>query len=290
MKPDKGALGIGIKVIPPQEDEPLPQQPCIVQEYIQSYLYRGFKFDFRIYCLVIWETGPLIYVYRDGVARVCSAPSTEHSIFSQLTNTAVNRANPGTTLESITRSVPEVLADLGQSPEVIEGIWNQIDDAVVFSVLSGLTRIQAGMRSCPRLKFDLYPRCFHLLGFDVLLDVNLKPWVLEVNYRPSLDWGTAQEHDMKVALIEDVARLVLPSPEFDAVIDHRNDHAAMQGGVQQELYTDKGLEKQLRAARIQAERTITKFKKVYPLPEPSVKWTGVLEAANRLAFTRTYRG
>mmetsp|Transcript_37470 Transcript_37470/g.74309 ORF Transcript_37470/g.74309 Transcript_37470/m.74309 type:complete len:732 (-) Transcript_37470:138-2333(-) len=31
------------------------------------------------------------------------------------------------------------------------------------------------------------PRCFQLLGIDVLLDENLQPWLLEVNGRPSMD-------------------------------------------------------------------------------------------------------
>lgn len=33
-------------------------------------------------------------------------------------------------------------------------------------------------------------KCFHLIGFDVLIDSNLKPWILEINANPSLDITT----------------------------------------------------------------------------------------------------
>jgi hypothetical protein len=290
LKPDKGALGIGIKVIPPHGDEPVPPEPCVLQEYIQSYLYRGVKFDFRIYCLVIWESGPLVYVYRDGIARLCSAPSTEQSRFGQLTNTAVNITNPNVTAESITRSVAEVLGDLGQKPEIINRIWNQIDDAVVFTILSGFTRMQADLRAYPALKFDLYPRCFQLLGFDVLLDEDLKPWVLEVNYRPSLDWGTQQEHDLKVKLIEDVLNLALPRREFDEAIDSRNSRNPSSGDTGTQPLGDQALDAALRKAKVEAEKSATQFKKVYPVAGSKNKWADVVQGATRLFFDKVYRG
>lgn len=30
-------------------------------------------------------------------------------------------------------------------------------------------------------------KCFHILGFDILIDKDLQPWILEVNANPSFD-------------------------------------------------------------------------------------------------------
>jgi len=38
--------------------------------------------------------------------------------------------------------------------------------------------------------------CFDLLGFDILIDSNLKPWLLEVNLSPSLN--TDSPLDLKI--------------------------------------------------------------------------------------------
>jgi len=49
---------------------------------------------------------------------------------------------------------------------------------------------------------------FELYGFDILIDADLKPWVLEVNVCPSLISASPLDRKIKTALISDIMHLV----------------------------------------------------------------------------------
>ena len=46
--------------------------------------------------------------------------------------------------------------------------------------------------------------CFELYGFDVLLDNDLKPWLIEINASPSMTANTPTDYETKLSLLEDV--------------------------------------------------------------------------------------
>lgn len=50
--------------------------------------------------------------------------------------------------------------------------------------------------------------CFELLGFDVLIDENLKPWLLEVNLSPSLNTDSALDLKIKGNMLADLFTMV----------------------------------------------------------------------------------
>jgi tubulin polyglutamylase TTLL6/13 len=50
--------------------------------------------------------------------------------------------------------------------------------------------------------------CFEVLGFDVFLDENLKPWILEVNHEPSFATEAAIDFKVKKSLISDTIKLL----------------------------------------------------------------------------------
>ena len=52
--------------------------------------------------------------------------------------------------------------------------------------------------------------CSRLLcryGYDILIDANLKPWLIEVNACPSLTANTAEDYALKMRLLHDTITL-----------------------------------------------------------------------------------
>lgn len=51
-------------------------------------------------------------------------------------------------------------------------------------------------------------RCFELYGFDVMLDANLKPWLIEVNGSPSMTANTPTDRRLKTGLLDDTLTII----------------------------------------------------------------------------------
>ena len=62
-------------------------------------------------------------------------------------------------------------------------LWSRIYDVV----LKGLIAVDGPVQSQLK-KLGSRNNCFELLGFDILIDTDLKPWLMEVNLSPSLAW------------------------------------------------------------------------------------------------------
>jgi hypothetical protein len=85
---------------------------------------------------------------------------------------------------------------------------------------------------------DAQANCFELLGFDVMVDRQLKPWLIEVNSSPSLACETPLDMHVKGALVRDLLQLDDPL-DFDrrallqvSEATHHSDHGwAMCTGV-----------------------------------------------------------
>lgn len=221
IKPDNGSLGAGITIL----EKNMSYQPSvylsIAQEYIESFLVNNTKFDLRVYCLVASIDPLRIYVYRGGVARFCSKPvdnDDDKSVFSQITNTAVNRNNPELAgIESITRMVNDVFKEMHDKYNVdIDALWKRIDKVITLTVLAAYGYFSSGEEKfCPSCG---YPRCFQIFGFDVLIDQSLNPHILEVNYRPSLETDTESEKMMKRDMLSAAMQIAAPLNDVQTFI------------------------------------------------------------------------
>jgi hypothetical protein len=54
-------------------------------------------------------------------------------------------------------------------------------------VVKSIISIESSLFNCFNSKVPYKNNCFEVLGYDVLIDDNLKPWLLEVNLSPYLN-------------------------------------------------------------------------------------------------------
>jgi hypothetical protein len=222
IKPDGGSLGKGIEIVEPDAQDPVrPEYLHVAQEYLESRLIEGFKFDLRLFVLIS-SIDPLeVYVYRDGLVRVCAEKYGTASPFAQLTNTAVNKKNTDVRIEHITRRISGVFREM-ETDEKITALWTKIHQLVALTVIAVFPYLKDGVNR--RREVEPSFKCFQIFGFDVLLDPDLTPHLIEVNYRPSLSWDTSGECFLKRQMLIDACAIVLadtaPNPDVDS---SRND-------------------------------------------------------------------
>ena len=58
-----------------------------------------------------------------------------------------------------------------------------IEEVIIKAILS----VESPLASAARMFIPNRGNCFEVFGFDILVDEDLRPWVLEVNLSPSLD-------------------------------------------------------------------------------------------------------
>ena len=115
-----------------------------------------------------------------------------------LTNYCINK----TSLDYVNPTDEEILLDNQGSKRTLESLWDTLRsdeerDIDVEELKEGVAAacgkvcqiyapmIEHGLTQLTN-KMELGGKPFHILGLDVLIDENLKPWVLEVNDNPSL--------------------------------------------------------------------------------------------------------
>jgi hypothetical protein len=203
MKTIGMSRGRGIKLVSSIDDVTY-SVPVVVQQYVdRPLLLAGRKFDLRLYVCVT-QFNPLeAFLSSIGFARMAPSPYSLDAgkytdLTVHLTNTAVSEAVASGGGNKIS------LEQLQQANEVHP--WPTTWARVRSTVLRTLVGVE-----------DKIPRttgAFELFGFDVLLDTDLKPWVLEVNASPSMEMYGALDRELKPRLIGDVLELA-GSPAID---------------------------------------------------------------------------
>ncbi|XP_043934218.1 tubulin polyglutamylase TTLL13-like [Protopterus annectens] len=215
-KPDSGCQGRGI-FITRNPKYVKPGEHMICQQYISKpFVLDGFKFDLRIYVLIT-SCDPLrIFIYEEGLARFATSKYTEPSssnvddICMHLTNYAINKRSENFIRdEEIGSKWKLSTLKIWMEKHGFDTVklWEDIEDVVIKTLISAYPVLKHNYRTC----FPIHVvgnACFEILGFDILLDKKLKPWLLEVNHSPSFTTDSQLDREVKDALLCDTLNLI----------------------------------------------------------------------------------
>jgi len=182
----------------------------VISRYIENpLLIGGKKFDLRLYVLVTSYRPLKCYLYKLGFCRFCTVKynadvSELDNMFVHLTNVSIqkhgdeyNSSHGGKwTVHNL-----RVYLEGTRGKEVSEKLFDEMDWLIVNS-LKGVQNIMTSDR-----------HCFENYGYDIIIDDNLKPWLIEVNASPSLSSTTSADRIMKFSLINDIINIVMPNGE-----------------------------------------------------------------------------
>uniref|UniRef100_A0A8C9VFH2 Tubulin tyrosine ligase-like family, member 7 n=1 Tax=Scleropages formosus TaxID=113540 RepID=A0A8C9VFH2_SCLFO len=260
VKPANGAMGHGISLI--RNCEKLPAQDhFIVQEYLDKpFLMEGYKFDLRIYILVT-SCDPLrIFLYNDGLVRMGTekyhAPndSNLNQLYMHLTNYSVNKHNENferdeTVDKGSKRSIGWFTEFLRTNDYDVAKFWGDVSELVVKTLIVAEPHVLHAYRMCrPGQPPGSDSVCFEVLGFDIILDRKLKPWLLEINRAPSFGTDQKIDYDVKKGVLLNTLKLLNIRGS-----DKKRNLAQQKAEAQRRLY-GQGSMKKLSAASSEWEK------------------------------------
>ncbi|KAK2111737.1 Tubulin polyglutamylase ttll6 [Saguinus oedipus] len=150
----------------------------------------------------------------------------------------------------------------------VEQIWRDIEDVIIKTLISAHPIIRHNYHTCfPN--HTLNSACFEILGFDILLDRKLKPWLLEVNHSPSFSTDSRLDKEVKDSLLYDTLVLInLESCDKKKVLEaERQRGQFLQQCYSREMRTEEA--KGFRAVQLKKTEMYEKdncggFRLIYP--------------------------
>jgi tubulin polyglutamylase TTLL1 len=183
------------------------KEAYVISRYVENpLLVGGKKFDLRIYVLVSNYRPLRVYQYVHGFARFCNAKYTSDATdmdnpFIHLTNVAIQKHNEDYNSK---HGGKWHISDLRL---YIEGVYGLEASNKLFSAMDGL--IIHSLKAVQNVMIN-DRHCFECYGYDILIDADLKPWLVEVNASPSLTTTTEADRIIKLSLLRDIYNVVAP--------------------------------------------------------------------------------
>lgn len=221
LKPCGKSQGTGIMLIQnlaklkkwSKESKNAIEHPCpakdtyVISRYIDNpLLIGGKKFDLRLYVLVTTFRPLKAYMYQNGFCRFCTVKYDRSvqeldNMYVHLTNVSVQSKGTDYNCQhggKLGLNNLKLYLEGTRGREVTSRLFEQINWMVVHS-LKAVAPVMSNDR-----------HCFECYGYDIIVDDNLKPWLIEVNASPSMTATTVHDRILKNRLIENMLAIVLP--------------------------------------------------------------------------------
>jgi hypothetical protein len=192
----------------------------LIQKYLEEpLLYHKRKFDIRIWVLftyIITENKYEVYVFKEGHLKACSDEFNIDSddLFIHLTNYSVQKYNKNFSKTEIGNEISfnDFQKELNEKNQK-EG-KNLIDFRK--NIFPEIIKIIARSANAIKGKINLSNRnnCFELFGYDFILDINYRPFLLEINTNPGYEESSPLIKMLVPRMIDDALKLTIDK-EFD---------------------------------------------------------------------------
>lgn len=181
------------------------KEAYIISRYIEDpLLIGGKKFDLRLYVLVSCFRPLRVHQYVHGFARFCNVKYNTDldaidNPFIHLTNVAIQKHNEEYNSKHGGKWHVQNLRLFLEGTYGLEAsnrLFSEMDQVIIHS-LKSVQNVMINDR-----------HCFECYGYDILIDAELRPWLMEVNASPSLSTTTESDRVMKTCLLRDIYAVV----------------------------------------------------------------------------------
>lgn len=226
LKPADQSRGKGIFLFN-RLDDLVYLSKSVVQRYITNpLLIFGYKFDLRLYAVVPSYAPFIVYINSDGLVRFATEKfnlDDLKNVYAHLTNSSINSKGPQYLMNKggIGRGCKWTIKQFRHWMHEQEMddrlLWIRIQMLIVLTLLSQASSI-------PKI-----PNAYELFGFDILIDSQLRPWLIEVNANPSLSCDCIIDEAVKKPLLTAVLEML------------ELNNSVKEYGVDDEKYLDNGI-------------------------------------------------
>lgn len=213
MKPVGLSRGRGISLVTDVEDLTYAD-PVVVQEYVsRPLLLDNYKFDLRLYVLVTSFSPLEAFVYGDGFARLATRPFSLNAASDKLvhlTNASIQKKVGEMPLPLRSATAQEAGGTKCSLVYLWQKLKQQRSDFDQEKTWRDICLVILKSLVCVEDNIAHQTNSFEVFGYDVILDADCRPWLLEVNASPSMARESKLDATIKEAMIRDTVRLVNP--------------------------------------------------------------------------------